>query len=326
MRDNVIPVIFIILLLIMGCNPTPRYQKAEGMIWNTLYHITYEGPSELKDSVIPVLEEMGKSLSIFDPGSIVSRLNVADSLEVDEKFRTVYDKSLEIYRLSKGNFDPTVSPLITAWGFGIGHKASSDTLAIDSILNFVGIEKTHRSGKMILKDDKRIQFNFSAIAKGYGCDAVGEMFKRNGVNDYMIEIGGEVVVSGRSPSGNDWRISIDTPVFDIEASHEAALVISITDKGIATSGNYRNFKIENGEKLAHTISPTSGRPFFSEILSATVVAPTCMEADALATACMASDAKMAKTILTTYKADGLFIFSDSVWMTPGFRKMVVTEQ
>ena len=311
------------LILILGGCDSSSYRRAEGMVWNTLYHITYNGPENLEDSILSVLDEVSKSLSVFDKASLVAFLNSNDSVKVDDNLRIVYEKSKEINRLSKGMFDPTVSPLIDAWGFGKGHQATSDTTAIDSILKFVGIDKTKIRNGFLVKEDSRTQFNFSAIAKGYGCDKVGEMFRRNDVNDFMIEIGGEIVMSGKSPSGMDWKISVDTPTAGENLEHESVLVISLTDCGLATSGNYRNFTMEGDRRLAHTISPTTGRPFFSEILSATVIAPTCMEADALATACMASPLESAKELLMNYKAEGLLITEDSVWMTPGFNKFIV---
>lgn len=295
------------------------------MIWNTTYHITYKGSEILKDSVMPVLNEISLSLSIFEKNSLVSKLNNSEKADADRHLIKVYDKSKEINHLSGGMFDPTVSPLITAWGFGPGHTVTADTTHVDSILTFVGIDKTSRSANEIIKEDKRTQFNFSAIAKGYGCDAVGEMFKRNGVNDFMVEIGGELTLSGKSPSGNDWKISIDAPNENNIGSHESALILSLTDVGIATSGNYRNYREENGNHLAHTISPVTGRPFFSEILSATVIAPSCMEADALATAAMASTVENAQSLLTVYNAEGLLIMKDTVWMTPGFKNYIISE-
>lgn len=295
----------------------------EGMIWNTIYHITYEGPEELRDSVLPVLNKVSASLSVFEDNSLVSRLNKSDSIKADFHLLTVYDASRRINELSKGNFDPTVSPLIDAWGFGRGHKVSKDTTAIDSILNFIGIKKTHRKGEWIIKEDKRTQFNFSAIAKGYGCDAVGEMFRRNGVMNYMVEIGGELSLMGKSPSGKKWQIAIDAPVEDKNPGEETSMVLSLTDVGIATSGNYRNYREEGDKRIGHTISPSSGRPIQNEILSATVIAPNCMEADGLATACMASSEEEAKRLLEKSGVEALLIMPDTVWETKGFSKFIL---
>lgn len=305
-----------------GCSKAVNYHKTEGMIWNTLYHITYKGPENLKDSILPVLNEVGTSLSVFDKTSLVSRLNSQDSIKADSHLMKVYDASRKINLLSHGNFDPTVSPLVNAWGFGIGHQPTTDTLAVDSVLKFIGIDKTRREDNLIIKEDIRTQFNFSAIAKGYGCDAVGEMLRRNGVNDYMVEIGGEIALSGESPAGTLWRIAIDAPVEGNNPGEETAMILSLTDKGVATSGNYRNYREDDGRKIAHTISPVSGRPFLSEILSATVIADNCMEADGLATACMASPGREAQELLLESGAQGLLIYADSIWTTPGFKEYI----
>lgn len=309
-------------LILSSCGSGDEYVRMEGMIWNTVYHITYKGPQNLQDSVLPVLNEVGQSLSVFDKNSIVSRLNDTCSLVVDSHFTKVYDESKRINRLSRGQFDPTVGPLIEAWGFGPGHTPTGDTLAIDSVRKFIGIEKTSRRGDMIIKEDWRTRFNFSAIAKGYGCDAVGEMMKKNGVSDYMVEIGGEISMSGKSPSGKYWRIAIDAPKEGSQPGEETMMVISLTDAGVATSGNYRNYREENGVKTAHTISPATGRPLIGEILSATIIAPTCMEADAIATACMAGPLKEAEELIEKAKVAGLLILSDSIWLSPSFGKYI----
>lgn len=311
------------LCMFFSCNNKKEgYVKCEGMIWNTVYHITFKGPAFLQDSILPVLNEVGNSLSVFDKNSLVSKLNENQAIVADSHLIKVYVASRKINKLSQGNFDPTVSPLVDAWGFGIGHAPTSDTLAVDSILTFIGIDKTHLDGNSIVKEDVRTRFNFSAIAKGYGCDAVGEMMRRNGVSDFMIEIGGELTLSGKSPSGNKWKIAVDVPDEDKKSGEEAAIILSLTDTGVATSGNYRNYRIDNGKKTAHTISPISGRPFLSEILSATVIAPTCMEADGLATACMAGSMEQARELLKTYGAEGVLITGDSIWLSEGMKKFI----
>lgn len=324
-RIKVIPILSILILfslLPLSCKRQDGYVKTEGFIWNTLYHITYKGPSQLQDSIMPLLEQVGKSLSVFDDSSLVSLLNRNDSVLADTHLRKVYEASVVINKLSHGNFDPTVSPLVDAWGFGKNHTPTADTLAIDSILNFVGISKTHITGSHIVKDNPLIQFNFSAIAKGYGCDAIGDMFKRNEVTDFMVEIGGEIVLSGYSPSGGNWKIAIDAPVEDNNPGEESVTILSLTDASIATSGNYRNYRVDNGKKTAHTISPVTGYPVIGEILSATIIAPSCMEADAIATACMASSSENARALVKDTNVEALFVYEDSLWYSPGFSKFI----
>ena len=307
-------------LLSSSCHLSPTYQREEGMIWNTIYHITYESDIHLGDSILATLEKVGKSLSVFDKSSLVSKVNEADSIEIDDMFADVYNASLKINKASTGMFDPTISPLITAWGFGPGHTVSADSTAVDSILRFTGISKTRLQGKTLIKNDRRIQFNFSAIAKGYGCDQVAEMLKRNGVKNYLVEIGGELSIGGKSPRSDKWKISIDRPIqTDSTEIHDSSAVIAVTDCGVATSGNYRNFHKEGGKTFGHTISPVTGYPVETDVISATVIAPNCMLADGAATACMASGSRLAKEMLSRLGFEGMLILSDStIWISARF--------
>lgn len=309
-----------------GCAAHDGWHQAEGMVWNTVWHLTYRGPADLEDSVAQVFSEVELSLSVFNPRSLVSQLNGVDSLEVDQHFVKVYDVSHHINVVSGGMYDPTLSPLITAWGFGKGHKVMpADTLRLDSILEFVGFDKTYRDGMVVHKEDPRIQFNFSSVAKGYGCDAVAAMLARNGVENYMIEIGGEIKVGGCSPRGGKWNVSVDRPVLsDSVVIHESQSVISVSGVGIATSGNYRNFRKEGGQILAHTISPRTGRPVQTDVVSATVVAPTAMEADAVATACMAVGSEKAIAMQGELNFPMMLVLADSsVWASPNFAPLLL---
>lgn len=315
--------IALVAIIIYGCSQT-RFTKTQGLIWNTSYHITYDGSPALSDSVIVLLNELDRSLNVFDSTSLVSRVNRTDTLIIDNHFKNVYNASLKMYKASGGLFDPTLSPLITAWGFGPGHTPTADTLNIEKILEYVGIDKTRLKGDTLIKDDIRINFNFSAVAKGYACDAIAAMLKRNRVTDYLIEIGGEIAVAGVSPAHDLWKISVDRPVeTDTSVIHDACAVLKVTDAGIATSGNYRNFHREGGKTLGHTISPKTGRPATTDVLSATVIAPNAMYADAAATACMAAGSEIAKELISALGYEGMFILADSTtWATPGLANFI----
>ncbi len=309
-----------------GNGDSREYQNAEGMIWNTTYHVTYNGGSELKDSIMQVLNKVGASLNVFDENSLVSRVNVSDSTAVDTDFIRVYVESVKVNRLTDGAFDPTLGPLIEAWGFGKGHKATGDTARIDSLMKFVGIDKTRLSMDTLVKDDSRIRFNFSAIAKGYGCDCVGEMLQRNGVEDWLVEIGGEISCRGKSPEGGKWRVSIDRPVMQKDRIlHDSQCVVEVTDAGIATSGNYRNLQSdEKGQYYGHTISARTGRPARTDVISATVIGRTAMESDALATAFMAMGADDVKRLNKSTRLSVMLVLADStVWYSGQFEKLMV---
>ena len=309
-----------------GNGDSREYQNAEGMIWNTTYHVTYNGGSELKDSIMQVLNKVGASLNVFDENSLVSRVNVSDSTAVDTDFIRVYVESVKVNRLTDGAFDPTLGPLIEAWGFGKGHKATGDTARIDSLMKFVGIDKTRLSMDTLVKDDSRIRFNFSAIAKGYGCDCVGEMLQRNGVEDWLVEIGGEISCRGKSPEEGKWRVSIDRPVMQKDRIlHDSQCVVEVTDAGIATSGNYRNLQSdEKGQYYGHTISARTGRPARTDVISATVIGRTAMESDALATAFMAMGADDVKRLNKSTRLSVMLVLADStVWYSGQFEKLMV---
>lgn len=307
----------------VSCDSDDKFRTQDGLIWNTSFHVVYAGPESLSDSILSVLDAVGRSLSVFDDSSLVSKVNNSDSLPVDEHFKKVWSISKRVGEESGGSFDPTLSPLITAWGFGPGHKASADTARLDSILHFVGMNRTSLRGDMLIKDDPRVQFNFSAVAKGYACDAVGEMFLRNNVSDWLVEIGGEVAVHGFGPFGK-WRISVDKPIFSSDAPvHESQCVISPYNQAVATSGNYRNLMKGKGGTYGHTISPQTGRPVQTDVISATVIASSCAEADAYATACMAMGGEAARGMITHLNLPAMLVLSDSsLWTSQWFDEIV----
>lgn len=302
-----------------------EYRHDEGMIWHTTYHMTYRSDTDFTDSIVSVLNETGASLNVFDTSSLASRVNASDSIVVDENYTRVYTKSKEINSLTGGAFDPTLGPLITAWGFGKGHSATSDTLRIDSLLDITGIEKTRIENSRLIKGDRRIEFNFSAIAKGFGCDKVGEMLRRNGVSDFLVEIGGEIYCEGRAPSGGKWRVSIDRPVLSDSIVHDSQCIVELSGKGLATSGNYRNFHRDSSGIYGHTISASTGRPARTDILSASVMAESAMEADALATAIMAMGSDKAIEMAQRHGLAVMIVLADSsVWQSEAFSAATVS--
>lgn len=296
-----------------GCSG-PSWQKTEGAAWATTYHITYRAPQALGDSVSAVMKSVEMSLSPFNVASAVSRVNAGVTDSVDAMFERVFAVSQRVNEASGGLYDPTIAPLVNLWGFG--YKTSGvepDSAAVDSCRQLVDIASCRVVNGRIVRGRDGMEFDFSSITKGLGCDMVGEMLARNGATDYMVEIGGEMALRGRNPRGEKWRVMIDAPVDADTASalHNRMAVIEVTDCGVATSGNYRNFKLTPAGRVWHSISPATGRPAVTELLSATVVAPTAMEADALATACMVMDpADVLAMIEAMDGAEALLVGSD----------------
>lgn len=280
----------------VGCKPQNSWHNSEGAVWNTVYHITYCGPRDMSDSIQSIFHEIELSLSPFNEQSIVSRINHGEMIETDTHFREVFILSQEINRNTDGLFDPTISPVINLWKFGYTGKVDIDSVweptaqEIDSALSLVGIgECSLLSDNTLQKKSPSTSFNFSAITKGYACDKIAEMLRRNGADGAMVEIGGEIALFGKNPQGEDWRIQIDTPQLDQGVpEHERLDVLNITDCGIATSGNYRNYHQSSEGIVGHTIDPKTGRPMMGEVLSVSVIAPTCAEADAYSTSAMAA--------------------------------------
>lgn len=302
-----LPVAFVLFCAIASCRPSDNsYQKISGGVWNTTYNIIYNSPADLRDSITTVLKQVEMSLSPFNDSSLISRINRGEDCPTDTLLRRIFLASQEVCRASGGRFDPTVAPLVNLWGFGYRNTGIEPTQEmIDSVLSTIGItDCAIDSAGVILRHTPGTEFNFSAITKGYGCDLVGEMLRRNGCNDFMVEIGGEIALSGKNPRGEDWHIMIDAPIDnDTAVVHSRMALIERGSGGIATSGNYRNFKQTSSGRVWHTISTLDGRPAHTDLLSATVIAPSAMLADAYATACMAMEADSARAMLS--RVDGV---------------------
>lgn len=315
----------LVLLILVGCTRSVPYQTVEGGVWNTTYRISYQSDIQLDDSIRAVMKQVEMSLSPFNKNSLISQINRGETVEVDSLLQRVFLTSQQVNRQSNGAFDPTVAPLINLWGFGYketGIKPSQES--IDSILEFVGIIDCRiDSTGYIIKKSGNTEFNFSAITKGYGCDLVGEMLRRNGCRNFMVEIGGEIALEGVNPRGGKWRIMVDAPIDnDTAIVHERMAVIELDSGGVATSGNYRNYRITQEGKVWHTISPVDGHPAHTDLLSATVVAPSAMLADAFATSCMAMQSDEAVEMLSNVDGvDALLVTPDTTIITSGFPKL-----
>ncbi|MDE5586086.1 MAG: FAD:protein FMN transferase [Muribaculaceae bacterium] len=311
-------VLFLLIILLPSCSNEHSWHKNQGMIWNTVWHVTYKGPGDAVSAAIDSLKAVENSVSAFDDNSLISIINNNDKGYADRHLKTIYETSKRINRISGRLFDPTLSPLIKAWGFGKGHTPTADTARIETILTYVGIDKTWIERDTLFKSSPEMSFNFSAIAKGYGVDVAAQTLIDKGCSDLMFEIGGEVVCRGHNPEGKMWRILIETPdeeylktIFknDRKPTFSDRLIVELHDEALATSGNYRNFHSVAGQTFGHTISPITGYPVKTDILSASVIAPTCMEADALATACMAMGSAKAMEMLRKEGLAGAFILS-----------------
>lgn len=300
------------------------FQKNEGGVFGTFYHVTYQYDKDLGSEIEAELKKVDHSLSPFNETSVISRINRNEDMTTDSLFLHVFNLAQTISRNTHGAFDITVAPLVNAWGFGFKNEPSITPELIDSLLQFVGIEKVSAEDGKIIKQDPRIILDCNAIAKGYGSDVVASLFDSKGIENYMIEIGGEIVVKGMNPSTKKWKVGINKPVDDsLSINNEIQTILNVTDISMATSGNYRNFYYKGGKKYAHTIDPHSGYPVQHSILSSTVLAKDCATADAYATSFMVMGLDEAKKVLAAHpEIEAYFIYADEegnnqVYMTQG---------
>jgi FAD:protein FMN transferase len=284
-------IVFIPLFLVScGSDHQRKFLYLEGFTQGTSYHIAYNSPDSIDyhDQIRVIFEEIDYSMSTYNPESVISGINNNEpGVVADDYFISVFERAREISAITGGAFDITVAPLVNAWGFGFKEMENVTPGLIDSLLQFVGWENVSMENREVIKKHPEIMIDMNSIAKGYTVDVVAEFFDDKGVTDYMIEIGGEIRLKGANRNNQLWRIGIDKPVDDpADISRELEEVVHLTGKSVATSGNYRRYYEKDGQRFAHTIDPVSGYPVQHNLLSATVIAGTCMDADAFATAFM----------------------------------------
>ena len=311
------------------------YQHDEGFIFGTVYHITYQSERNYQKEYIENVGELNwvnNEFSMFDKNSTVSRINANNpSVNISDRFLSVYLLAQEISRETDGAFDITVAPLVNAWGFGFKSQKLPEKKQVDSLLQFIGMDKFRITpDRSYEKSDPRVMLDFSAIAKGYGADVVAQFLKTKGIKNFMVEIGGEVVASGISEKKTPWRIGITKPADDPNNTNtQLQAILNVTDMALATSGNYRNFYYKGGRKYAHTIDPRTGYPVQHSILSATVLADQCAKADAYATSFMVLGFEKAKKVLKKHpELMAYIIYSDAkgnkaVWHSPSLKEKIM---
>lgn len=359
MRTNFL--LFCAFLAFFGCRNgsnsyVAKYIHLNGDAMGTTFHISYLDSlgRSFQAPVDSILDAFNKEVSTYDSSSVISRFNrSAEPFELGfsaeeastwpipapghrrgAHFVSNYFISLDYYHRSKGAFDPTVMPLVNYWGFGYtGDQPVEkiDSVLVDSLLDLVGLDRVLAlEGSRMTKISPAVQLDFNAIAPGYCVDLLGRFLEAHGIRNYLVEIGGEVLARGLNDNGEPWKIGINTP------SPEAGLedikaIVGLKDRALATSGNYRKFFEVNGMKYAHTINPKTGYPEMSNLLSATILAPSCTEADAMATACMVMGLDQAFGFISSQAhLDGYFIFSRpdgsmDVRHTQGMEALLVAE-
>lgn len=347
-------VLFICLAFVLSCGQSAEeyatYSEIQGRTMGTTYSIIANGELDERISaeIDALLVEVNHSVSTYEKQSIITRINDADSLIIEagesldslRQLLTFFAENMEvageIFNLSQGAFDPTVGPLVKYWGFGWekNRPAETDSAKLDSLKALVGygkIDWSYEAGKLsVVKENAEAILDFSALAKGYGVDEVAEMLEQKGIDNYLIEIGGEVRVKGRNRQGAPWTLGINNPLEGAGVTDFYARV-GITEGALATSGNYRNYYEMEGRKVFHSINPVSGYPEMNNLRSASIYAESCIRADALATACMILGVERSMELIGNLEnTEAFFIYATPEGslkdtMTSGFRPLLITE-
>ncbi len=334
--------LIILLLVLVHINyRRSSYLVIDGFAQGTTYHIIYIPDLSIdfllhkdeflfQDEIDSLLRRIDESLSLYHPESIITRINRNDSLVIaDELFETVFRKAVEVSAITDGAFDITVGPVVNAWGFGPGERERVDSAMIDSLLQYVGMEKVSMVGDRVVKSLDGVLLDLNAIAQGYSVDLLARFFENRGIDRYLVELGGEVSASGLKNAREQWKIGVDKPIDNnLIPGRELQVIVSLYNRSLATSGNYRKFYVENGVKYSHTIDPATGYPVTHNLLSATIVANDCMTADAFATACMVMGLEKSIDMISQLdELDAFFIYSGNdgafeTWATEGFLEMI----
>ena len=322
--------LFLIIGTVVILEKQPPFRVNEGLVFGTIYKITYQHQDDLHQDIKEALKEVDNSLSPYNPNSIITSINNNKDTLLNEHFTHVFNLSQKISAETEGAFDITVAPLVNAWGFGFKHSIDVDSHTIDSLCQFIGYQKIKLEGDRIVKEDPRTMLDCSSIAKGYGVDRVARVLDQKGVQHYMVDIGGEVVVKGKNPHMKTWRIGINKPIEDsLSVNQELQTILEVSGVGMATSGNYRKFYYKDGKRYAHTIDPRLGCPVQHNILSATVIANDCTTADAYATAFMVMGLEKSLEFCKKHpELNAYFICAGSgdsyeIHFTPGMDKFII---
>ena len=332
-NKNSVLVLAIAGSLLYSCTKSVNYITNSGFAQGTIYKITYKSPDgdDYDEEIKQLLHDFSTSLSTYLPTSLISRINQNDpTAVVDNYFRTVFNKATEVNKASDGVFDITIAPIVNLWGFGFtGNIPEMDPEKIDSLMQYVGMDKIRIEGDKVVKDLPGVMLDVNAIAKGYSVDVVADFLKEKDCRNYLIDIGGECMAQGVNSSGHIWKVGIEKPIENAVWGESKLAIVRLNNRAIATSGNYRRFHEIDGKKYGHTFDVKTGYPAMHNLLSVTIVADDCMTADAWATVCMALGLDKSIQLLGQYpELEGLLIYSDEkgnfeIYTTEGMGAVII---
>jgi len=305
----------LLILLQTVCFSQSDLIKIEGYTQGTTYHISYFDSEQrnLQPEIETILKDFDLSVSTYNPNSIITKINTNQpNVVVDQYFTVCFKKAKEVWKNTNGAFDPTVLPLVNAWGFGPGKKQKIAPKKIDSILRFTGFNLIELKGNRVVKKDPRVALDFNAFAQGYSVDVISDFLKSKGILSFIVEIGGEIFANGKKPNGDYWKAGIEEPYDNKEDANPDRAIIKLYNSAIATSGNNRQYFIENGVKYAHHLDPKTGYPTKNNLLCASIIASNCISSDAYATGVLVMGLEKAKVFLKNHpELQAYLVYSDA---------------
>lgn len=325
---------FLVLLivgtvLIIRHQRSMPYRQVSDFVFGTTYKVIYQCDSDLNAEIHKELMKVDHSLSPFNKESVITAVNQNREVTLDPYFIDVFNQAMDVSRDTEGAFDITVAPLVNAWGFGFKHEQMPTQRQVDSLLQIIGYQKVKLVNGKVHKQNPRMMLDCSAIAKGFGVDMVARMLRSRDVQNFMVEVGGEIVTNGVNAQRLPWRVGVVKPTEDsLSMSNELQTILNVTDKAMASSGNYRNFYYKEGKRYAHTIDPHTGYPVQHSLLSATVLANNCTVADAYATSFMVMGLEKAQQLLERHPELMGYLIYDAgqgelgVWFSPSLRSKI----
>ena len=308
----------ITVLCLCSCQKGPQKMVCQGLTQGSYYAITYFDDSgrDFQQAFDSIFDLVDGSVSLWNDTSIICRVNRNEPVTLNQVFIDNFNIAQEAARLSDGYFDPTISPLVQAWGFSAKEGTEITPVFVDSLKSLVDYRKVHLEmvdsvGCVVMKDDPRITLDFNAIAQGYTSDMIGFYLESQGVTSYLVDTGGEIMARGTKPHGKPWRVGIEKPADNWDSERSIQELIEVVDKGVVTSGNYRKYVERDGKRYSHCIDPKTGYPVNHNLLSATVITHNSVWADALASICMSMGMERAEELLSTLDdVEAFFIYVD----------------
>jgi len=295
----------LVLLIIVSCGRTPRKIEYSGITQGSYFAITYydEAGRTFEAEIDSIFKEVDNSVSLWNENSIIRKVNRNEDVVVNQIFKDNFEWARKASEFSDGAFDATIGPLVSAWGFHYKKELEMTPQMVDSIRQLVDYRKIQIIDDKVVKANPNMTLDFNAVAQGYTADIIGEYLETKGIENYLVNVGGEIMVKGTKPHGQMWTIGIEKPAENFDSEQSVQMKLQLKDKGIVTSGNYRKYIEKDGVRYSHSIDPKTGYPVEQNLLSVTIIADNASWADCLATVCMIVGKEKASQLLASQ--DGL---------------------